>query len=1018
MKRTCGAFLLVCACAMARGGAGERPLVALVFSEASHKSSPQGEGRGAKTFLKNVAAALTSAGVEFARLNDSDAAAGRLAPFKMALFPYSFVWPKPLVAGVKQYVEGGGKAFFFYTMPHELGELIGVKTGPWESKEPRYAAIKLRQDLLIPGGLPPRVRQNSHNIYRVEPAVEDADVLGEWLGPDGEPFGGPALVVTRRGAFMGHVLAAGDVANKGQMLRAVIGLLVPEIGERAHRRALADAEKVGPLGSFDALAARIETARVSRSNRRKARAQLAQARRSLEAVRSLADGSASPPPTRGELGDDPALRPFRRSFAYADALNSVAEAREAAKEAFVLSSAERRDEFRATWIHTAYGVGDWGWRKSIRHLRDNGFNAIIPNMLWAGLAHYPSEILPVSPKVAEKGDQIAECLRWCKRYGVELHVWKVNYNLSTAPKAFVEKLRAEGRLQRHRNGTELKWLCPSDRRNFVLERESMLEVVRNYAVDGIHFDYIRYPGAHSCFCDGCRERFGEAVEARVEKCPADVFREPLKPLFTKWRQDQITRLVHAVATEARRIRPGVMVSAAVFGAWEGARFSVGQDWRLWVERGYLDFVCPMDYTTSADRLAGLVARQVGWVRGLCLLYPGLGAWRIGDAPALLDQLERARGLGADGFVCFHYNDRTFTGQRLPALRLSHTAHRARPPHPSPQARFDLPPGIPELPGLGYPQGEEMEFAVTLYKDAHYAKRPRRVSGRLSIETTEGEQVRRLSRVREREKLTASATLPPGRYRLVVRGRASFGWFRGRGFVVRSRPFEVVGTARAEAEAAKRLPPKFRTAGLRVGVVAGGYGSEALLGVLRRQIGIEALLLQRLTADYLKPCQVVVFPQPRESRSTKPEAVEALRAFVAAGGGLLATHDAPGYRTHPVLIPEVCPGGTARIEGTSWWATTQHPVTAGFTAGRATSHSYYDFIALRVGPKGKAVAEGISGKGGRAPSSGPAVVCGELGPGRYVACGLALGIDRKDADRTPTGAELALLLNAVRWLGRQ
>ena len=136
------------------------------------------------------------------------------------------------------------------------------------------------------------------------------------------------------------------------------------------------------------------------------------------------------------------------------------------------------------------GVKDWGWRRSIRHLRRNGFNAIVPNMLWAGLAHYPSDVLPVSPKVAEKGDQIAQCLRWCKRYGIELHVWKVNYNLSTAPKDFVDKMRAEGRLQGHRNGSELKWLCPSDPRNFALERDSMLEVVRKYGVHGRPLPYM------------------------------------------------------------------------------------------------------------------------------------------------------------------------------------------------------------------------------------------------------------------------------------------------------------------------------------------------------------------------------------------------------------------------------------------------------------------------------------------------------------------------------------------------
>ena len=44
----------------------------------------------------------------------------------------------------------------------------------------------------------------------------------------------------------------------------------------------------------------------------------------------------------------------------------------------------------------------------------------------------------------------------------------------------------------------------------------MLEVARKYPVDGLHFDYIRYPGRDKCYCDGCRERF-EAEIARYEE---------------------------------------------------------------------------------------------------------------------------------------------------------------------------------------------------------------------------------------------------------------------------------------------------------------------------------------------------------------------------------------------------------------------------------------------------------------------------------------------------------------------
>ena len=198
---------------------------------------------------------------------------------------------------------------------------------------------------------------------------------------------------------------------------------------------------------------------------------------------------------------------------------------------------------------------------------------------------------------------------------------------------------------------------------------------------------------------GCRERFEAAAKVKVKSWPADALRPPLRDRFHQWRQDQITALVRAVAAEARRIRPGTMISAAVFGNWESHRWTVGQDWKRWVDEGLLDFVCPMNYTTSPKALETLVCRQVEWVNGKVPLYSGIGAWRLGDAVALLDQLERARALGADGFVCFHYNDLTFAGRRMPQLHKSHTATATPPPHMAPHITFDLSPGIPGLEGL-------------------------------------------------------------------------------------------------------------------------------------------------------------------------------------------------------------------------------------------------------------------------------------------------------------------------------
>jgi len=342
-------------------------------------------------------------------------------------------------------------------------------------------------------------------------------------------------------------------------------------------------------------------------------------------------------------------------------------------ESFFRAQPSKLGEFRATWIHTAYGIEGWGWDRTIAALKSNGFNAILPNMVWAGLAHYTSKVLPVSPQVAERGDQIAECLKACRKYGIQLHVWKVNHNLLHAPPEFVAKLRAAGRTQKNKKGQDVNWLCPSHPENFALERDSMLEVVRNYDVDGIHFDYIRYPDGDACYCEGCRERFEQAVGAKVEHWPEDVLLTGAQAApFGDWRREQITRLVRAVSLEAHKIKPDIKVSAAVFGNWESARRVVGQDAKAWVDAGYLDFVCPMDYERNDDTFAKWVREQVAAINHKIPCYAGIGAYRLSGPEQLARQIQLSRELGADGFVIFQLSEKLAT-QLLPPLRLGVTS---------------------------------------------------------------------------------------------------------------------------------------------------------------------------------------------------------------------------------------------------------------------------------------------------------------------------------------------------------
>jgi uncharacterized lipoprotein YddW (UPF0748 family) len=348
--------------------------------------------------------------------------------------------------------------------------------------------------------------------------------------------------------------------------------------------------------------------------------------------------------------------------------------------AMVVKRVDPAHEGRAFWNHSGTGAYPGDWERTAKTLQENGINMILPNQLWAGRADYPSKLLPQSDTFRKYGDQVAQCLAAAHRHGLQVHVWKVNFNLGNAPKAFVEKLRREGRTQISATGKATNWLCPSHPENFQLEVDTMLEVARMYAVDGLHFDYIRYPDGEHCYCDGCRKRFEADSRKPVGQWPGDCYHGSRRDEYRTWRCAQITRVVEAVSREAKRVRPGIKISAAVFGAYPSCRQAVGQDWVAWVKAGYLDFLCPMDYSAGDDTFADLVSSQMYFVGGRVPIYAGIGATAVTPpmtASQVIVQIEKGRALGASGFSIFNLDGKTIE-TLVPEIGIGLKAARGNP----------------------------------------------------------------------------------------------------------------------------------------------------------------------------------------------------------------------------------------------------------------------------------------------------------------------------------------------------
>jgi uncharacterized lipoprotein YddW (UPF0748 family) len=190
------------------------------------------------------------------------------------------------------------------------------------------------------------------------------------------------------------------------------------------------------------------------------------------------------------------------------------------------------------------------------------------------------------------------------------------------------------------------------------------DLVTRYAVDGLHLDYIRYPGPAF---DYSREAVG-AFEADVSAhlTPAERARvaalEEIDPFawpetfpdeWRLFRQSALTSLVARLHSTAKRVRPGIMVSAAVLPDADAALAGTLQDWRTWADSGFLDALCPMAYTTDADVFETQIAR-VRALAGSKPVWAGIGAYRLSSG-ATINNISIARRLGVHGVILFSYD---------------------------------------------------------------------------------------------------------------------------------------------------------------------------------------------------------------------------------------------------------------------------------------------------------------------------------------------------------------------------
>lgn len=241
--------------------------------------------------------------------------------------------------------------------------------------------------------------------------------------------------------------------------------------------------------------------------------------------------------------------------------------------------------------------------------------------------------------------------------------------------------------------------------------ESVVSLVRNYPVDGVQLDRIRYPDGGAWGYDPkTLARYRAETGAKGTPAASD-------PRWQAWKREQVTALVRRISLEVKAVRPTAWVTAATItygappapgdlAAFRKSRTytDVLQDWPTWMREGYLDLNVLMNY--KRDTVGEQGEWLDGWnafaasVRGRSEVAGGTALYL--NTPAVTASQARrtvATGLGWVGYsyrtpTLDVYGTRQSTGQGLEAIRAALTA-----PGGALAGRVDWQVGPPTLRGL-------------------------------------------------------------------------------------------------------------------------------------------------------------------------------------------------------------------------------------------------------------------------------------------------------------------------------
>ncbi len=419
-------------------------------------------------------------------------------------------------------------------------------------------------------------------------------------------------------------------------------------------------------------------------------------------------------------------------------------------------------EVRAAWLTVAYGL-DWPsapatdarsiekQQQELIGLLDKlyraNFNTVLFQVRTRAEVVYPSGVEPFSAVLSGKSgvspgyDPLAFVIEECHKRGMECHAWIVAIPLGSKK----HHLRLS-----HQSVTRKRpALCVSYKEEWFLNpghpgtktylMELVDELITRYDVDGVHFDYLRYP-------ERSEKSFPDQREYRAYGKGMDK---------NQWRRENLTAIVRHIYQGVKARKPWVKVSTSPVGKYAdtfrysskgwNAYHTVGQDVDAWLAEGIQDQVYPMMYFRgnnfypfALDWKERSRGRQIIPGLGIYFLDPAEGNWELADVER---QLHFTRYTGMDGQAYYRteFLDRDTKGvygalltrfYPYPALTPPLSWLENRPPPPPSALRVEKEgDGVllswqpaPEGPDVNYVIYGADEFPVDISNPAHLIAR--------------------------------------------------------------------------------------------------------------------------------------------------------------------------------------------------------------------------------------------------------------------------------------------------------